>query len=292
MSTGSQFNGQGSYTFQSGKIYRMPTHFGPSTGPRQGPDGRRFDEENKEWPKQTDWAVSFLSNADQLQALCPEGFTPIGEPVVTVGLTDMRGIPWLAGRGYKMLGVSFNVAFEGKEDRAMGPFLTVLWENLADPILSGREELGFSKLYCELPDPWPFAGTTRFAASWLGFTFMDMQLEDMQEVPADIAPEAPSVDQDVQLGMLHYKYMPRTGEWGTADVAYPVLTPAANPNVTVHKVLQGQGKVQFHKARWEDMPTQYMIVNAFADLEIKEFRGAMIREYQGSKDLRDQKILK
>ncbi len=279
------------YNFQPGLIYRMPTHFGPSTGPRQGPDGRNFDEENKLWPKQTDWAVSFLSNADQLAALCPEGFTPVGEPVVTVGLTDMRGIPWLAGRGYKMLGVSFNVLYEGKQDRAMGPFLTVLWEDLADPILSGREELGFSKLYCELPDPWEFNGTTRFAASWLGYTFMDMELTDMKQIPIDAGSEIPPVESDVQLGLLHYKYMPRTGEWGTADASYAVLTPAANPNVKVSEMYSGNGSVTFHKARWEDMPTQYMIANALAALEIKEFRGAIIRHYRGSKDLSDQKIL-
>jgi len=282
------------YRFLPGKIYRMPTHFGPATGPRQGPDGRlgAFDEENKEWPKQTDWAVSFLSNADQLAALCPEGFSLAGEPVVTVSLTDMRGIPWLAGRGYKMLGVSFPVVFEGKEDRAMGPFLTVLWENLADPIQSGREELGFSKVYCELPDPWEYRGTTRFAASWLGFTFLDMQLEDMEAVDPDAAPAAPSTDPDVLTGLLHYKYMPRTGEWGTADVSYPVLTPADNPNIKVTEVRQGKGAVSFHEARWEDMPTQYMIVNAFAALEVKEYRGAVIRHYSGSKDLDDQRILR
>lgn len=30
------------YTFQPGRMYRMPTHFGPACGPRQGPDGRKF----------------------------------------------------------------------------------------------------------------------------------------------------------------------------------------------------------------------------------------------------------
>ena len=86
--------------------------------------------------------------------------------------------------------------------------------------------------------------------------------------------------------------MPRVGDYGTADASYPVITPAANPNVKVSEVLQGKGTVKFNKARWEDMPTQYMIVNGLADLEIKEYRGAMIRHYSGSKDLSDQKILR
>jgi len=284
---------QNNYSFLPGKIYRQPPHFGPATGPRQGPSGKigEFDEPNKEWPKQTDWIVNFLSNEDQLAALCPEGFSPVGEPVVTISLTDMRNIPWLAGRGYKMLGAMFNVAFEGKKDRAMGPLLTVLWENMPDAISSGREELGFSKVYCNLPDPWEFDGTTRFSADWFGFRFCDVELTDMKPVPV-AEPAAPEVPEGVQLGLLHYRYMPRVGEWGTADASYPVITPAANPNVTVTEMFQGKGSVEFHKARWEDMPTQYMIVNGLAALEIKEYRGAMIRHYYGSKDLSDQKILR
>ena len=57
----------------------------------------------------------------------------------------MKEIEWLAGRGYNTLGVSFPAVFEGEVDRATGSLLTVLWENLTDPILTGREELGFSK---------------------------------------------------------------------------------------------------------------------------------------------------
>ncbi len=282
-----------SYEFKPGQIYRQPPHFGPQPGPRQGPDGDRhaFDEANKEWPKQTDWIVNFLSNEDQLAALCPPGFSPVGEPVVTISLTDMRGIPWLAGRGYRMLGATFNAMFKGKEDTAMGPFLTVLWENLCDPICSGREEIGFSKMYCDLPEPWEFDGITRFAASWEGFTFCNMELSDMESIPVQ-EPPVPEVPEGTQLGLLHYRYMPKVGEWGTADASYPVLTPAANPNVKVTEMYAGKGSVEFLKARWEDMPTQYHIVSGLAQLEQKEFRGAMIRHYSGSKSLADQKILR
>ena len=53
----------------------------------------------------------------------------------------------------------------------------------------------------------------------------------------------------------------------------------------------GEGSVRFHSARWEDMPTQYDIVNAFHALEIKEYRGASMTKTVGAKDLRDQRIL-
>ena len=31
------------YKFDPNAMYRMPTHFGPRTGPRYGPDGRKFE---------------------------------------------------------------------------------------------------------------------------------------------------------------------------------------------------------------------------------------------------------
>ena len=85
--------------------------------------------------------------------------------------------------------------------------------------------------------------------------------------------------------------MPRTGEWGTPDVAYACLTPAATPNQVIKARWVGQGTVQFHRARWEDMPTQYNIVNTFYDLAIKEYRGASVTKTVGAKDLSDQRIL-
>jgi len=53
-----------SYTFKPDQMYRMPTHFGPSTGPRRGPEGRTFL--CKDNPKSTAIQVSFLSNGKQL----------------------------------------------------------------------------------------------------------------------------------------------------------------------------------------------------------------------------------
>ena len=280
------------YTFDPNAMYRMPTHFGPRTGPRFGPEGRKF--ECKDNPKSTSISVSFLTNSEQLQAFLPPGFALNGEPVVSVSGGYMKEIEWLAGRGYNTLGVSFPVVFNGEVDRATGSFLTVLWENLTDPILTGREELGFSKIYCELPEPLTFKGETHCTASWLGFKFMDMHVRPTEQVPVPNSPSPPKQDTSQQplTGTLHYKYMPRTGEWGTADVAYAVLTPASTPNRVVKEHWRGEGTVQFHKARWEDLPTQYNIVNAFHALEVIEWRGASIVKTVGGKDLRDQRILR
>jgi len=280
------------YKFQPGKMYMMPTHFGPSMGPRQGPEGRTF--KCKDNPKTTSISVNFLTNREQLEELLPERFEVGAEPVVSVSASYMKEIEWLAGRGYNILGVSFPVVFNGKRDRAEGGFLTVLWENLCDPILTGREQLGFSKIYCELPEPTVLHGETCCIASWLGFKFMNMKLTNMVSAPlnSSLSSATEKPNDGVLKGTLHYKYMPRTGEWDCADVGHAVLTPAEGSNSVIKEKWQGDGTVEFHRARWEDLPTQYHIVNTLQELEIKEYRGASIVKSIGGKDLSDQRILR
>jgi len=273
------------YKFEPGKQYRMPTHFGPALGPRQGPDGRTYDCVDN--PKSTSISVSFVSNPDQLSAILPEGFE-VEEPIVTVTVTHMKEIEWLAGRGYATLGLTFPAVFKGKEDTARGPFLTVLWENLADPIITGREDIGFSKIYCELPEPRFCNGEAHATAGWLGFQFLGINVTNLGEKSVDDAGGSGSkVD-----GMLHYKYMPRTEDWGESDSAYAVMTPATGGNRRVIEYSTGDGTLEWHRARWEDLPTQYNIVNTFANLEVKEYVGGSVTRTIGAKDLSDQCILR
>lgn len=293
------------YEKKPGTMYMMPTHFGPAAGPRQGPDGRGFDCRDN--PRTTSYSVRFLTRADLLDALLPSGFRLAGEPVVTVTVSYMTEIEWLAGRGYNTLGVSFPAEYAGEVDRARGTFLAVLWENLADPILTGREQLGFSKIYCAIPPPAVLNDETRCTAEWLGYTFMDMHLSEMEKTPLapaeptaeeaegaakEAEPPAEEADGAELAGTLHHKYIPRTGEWGTADAEYAVLTPSAAPNRRVTAQRHGRGSVRFHRAEWRDLPTQYHIVNALADLEQIAFLGANIVETVGGKDLSDQRILR
>ena len=269
-------------------MYRMPTHFGPSLGPRQGPDGRKFENLNS--PKVTSMSVTFRSDSKQLEELLPEGFTLRDSPLLTVTASYNKEIEWLAGRGYNTLGVNIPVTFRGKEDEVSGDFLTVLWENLTDPILTGREELGFSKIYCELPEPRSYSGKTHCIASWMGFKFMDMKLWNMRSLSQE---EIQGLSEGSRSeGVLHYKYMPRTEDWGQSDVTYVTLTPAGMSNNRVTEMWRGEGSVKFHEATWEDLPTLYNIVNTFNGLEVKEFVSASIVKSVGANDLGDQRILK
>ena len=271
------------YVFQPKKLYRMPTHFGPSLGPRQGPDGRRFTEDKRKW---TTYSVSFLSNREQLEALVPPGFSIEEEPVVTVTGRYMTEIPWLAGRGYNMLGVYFPVTFREAVDHVKGDLLMVLWENLAEAIMTGREELGFAKIYCELPTPQVYEDRVRLTANWQGYRFFDMLQFDLQPTSQEDASGGRSE------GVLHYKYIPKTEDWGEADVAYATFTPAAQESSVVLERWRGKGRLSFHEASWEDLPTQCDIVNTLAALEIQDYLGASVVKGYGSGDISHQRILR
>lgn len=279
-----------SYRLKPNTSYRMPTHFGATPGPRQLPDGRKADLKNN--PKRLVATVSYLTEEAAIEALLPPGFRlpADAEPIVTAEIQFLKEFDWLAGRGYNTLGIKFPALFRGKSGDISGVFLAVLWENLPDPILSGRDELGFNKLWCEIDEPAVTGGRYRFAAHWLGHRFFEMEIFDLtpgQPTAAGTVLATPPGN----TGMLHFKYVPRTGAPGEVDAQYVTRTPAANPDVTVIERQDAKGSFRFLASRWEDLPTQYHVVNAFAALPFKEFRGAALARSKGGKDFSDQEIV-
>lgn len=266
-------------------MYRMPVVFGPAPGPRNLPRSKRalrYDGETLVL------SVEALSEAAALQAILPPRFRLSGAPVFEVSLMQLTNVGWLAGRGYNILSVTIPAVFEGEEGPVEGGFMPVLWESLADPILTGREELGFPKLPAEIPAPRFVGGTWRCEALWQGFRFFEMELEGVGP-PQDPAPAS-------RPG-LFWKYMPRTGQWGEADVEGPTTTGAgpagaAGPRIETLERLEGRGSFMFRTARWEDMPTQYPIVNGLAALPVVAFRGASLVRRRGQGDLLSQAILR
>ena len=265
----------------------MPTHFGTTPGPRQGPDGRPFDWHDN--PVRTCATVRFRSDAAALAQLLPPEFVLAGESVVTVEWTALEQLAWLAGRGYNMLGVRFLARFQGAQDDVTGDFLSVLWENLADPIVSGREELGFNKVYAELPAPDRSATGFGVTASWLSHRFFELQLQDLAPVarPTPTKPEQPA-----SAGLLHLKHLPRTGAWGETDARHATLTPSAGSLYRRTARWEGHGKCSFIASTWAQLPTLSHIVNPLAALPVCEWLGASLEHGVGGKDLSDQRVLR
>lgn len=268
-------------------IYRMPYGFGPTSGPRQGPEGKPFDWSTS--PRCWTAAASFLTDPDHLKRFLPPGFELAGEPIVTVDFQILTELEWLAGRGYSLMTVRFPAAFRSDQRLVVGNFLPVLWENLADPILSGREELGMAKLWCELPPPLLLRDRIVCKASWLSHEFATLELDHLEEAEKRLPVHPGLVDRRSE-GTLHYKYIPKTGDWGQADVAYACITPPTG-TVAVERLRRGRGRIRFHPTSWEQMPTQFHIVSALAALPILEERDAWCVETRGGSDLSLQRAL-
>jgi len=277
-------------TDEKNPMFMMPTVFGPSTSPRRGEGGIKF--EWKDSPRRVQSRLTFRTNPEAIREILPQGYELTGEPLITFSFAYIKELEWLAGRGYNIMFVFIpGITFRGKQASATGTFLPVLWENLTEPILTGREELGYSKIFCDLPEIRWLGDSALCSASWDGFSFAEMRLTDLVEL-SEAEMETASKAAPAGDGILHYKYIPKTGEWGTGDIGQTVLTPNGNSNARITRMWKGRhGTMKINRATWEQMPTQYMIVNGIANFELKEFVSATITETIGGKDLSDQRIV-
>jgi hypothetical protein len=275
---------------RSGELHIMPIGFGAAGGPRQAPGVPEFASRPTRY---TRYGVSFLTEPAAVTRFLPDRLSLRGQPVVTVQIIALRDIAWLAGRGYNMMTLSVPVTFSGTESKVDGHYQAVMWENLTDPIITGREQLGHPKLYAEIPDPVVWNGTTTCQASWQGFPIAAMELSCREPAQASFLQQMMA---DAGSGLIGYKYIPRTGVWDESDVAYFTLTPfpgasnLANPSPSP-EVLVGTGSVEFNRPRWRDMPTQFHIVGALADLPQLSQAGAFIMSGAQYTDFHDQTII-
>lgn len=258
-------------------FYRMPVFFGPNPCPRWWPAG--VVEDFSAVPHRFALGVRYRTDGDALQAILPEGFTIWGDPVITVEATYMTGFSWLAGGGYNMCDVKFPCIYQSKDGPVRGTFLMVRWEDLADPILTGREELGHNKLFCDIAPISNFQGRNHASMSWRGFPFLKIVVDDL----ADSAPPPANPE---HKGLLSYKYMPATPRpdrrWGDDfDAAYVTLTPPAWSGGKTLSYRTGTGTVEWAEPSFEQLPTQYTIVNGFAALPRLEMRGGWLVEMLG-----------
>lgn len=265
--------------------FRMPVSFGPAPGPRQKSDGTLWSLGETGTMRQEFLTIDFLAREDQLLPLLPPGFSLRGEPVVTVSSGFFLDLYWLAGRGYGILNALIPVAYEGKDETIDGNYMPVIWEGLADAVITGRDELGFPKLPADFSDLGfdPDAGTASSTVSWLDHAFFTAHVHDLVEVPA-ARPPAPEPT-------LTFKYVPRTSSYGSegADIAEVTTGATAEPAADLdldpsaaakisYRRWEGEGDLAWHPATFAQLPTTHHVVNGLAALDILEVRTASFYE--------------
>lgn len=289
--------------FEPGYAYRMPVAFGPLPGPRQtlpgsGPGGGTGsgpgDGTQGAEATITSYTLRLTSTAEALSALLPPCFDLAGEPVLIVEYTELTDVPWLAGRGYDTFAIKIPARFEGREDRVTGSFVAVVWENMADPIITGREELGYAKLFADLACTPLGPDGHRCEASWDGHTFAELELSGLVEGAPEPTPEPvpnPTAHLTAQDdGVLNYRYIPSVDAGSQPDCAGPVLTPAVG-GVKILRQATGTGSVRFVKSSWEQLPTFYPIVNTLERLPLAAHGDCVVRRLRRDIQNRGQRRL-
>ncbi|HEU4960732.1 MAG TPA: acetoacetate decarboxylase family protein [Sphingomonas sp.] len=279
------------FTTNSASRYRMPVMFGPAPGPRQHPEGRMWTADeagrmNAQWMK-----VSYRTDPAKLEKLLPPGFTLRGEPIVSVSCAWFKNLYWLAGRGYGILSIDFPVTYQGKSERIDGALCPVIWEGSPDAIMTGREELGFSKMFARFTEiDWnEEAGAASCEAAWFDHKFFEIHLSGLveEENPARKLPGSGGGAQ------MYYKYMPRTSIGGCegSDIAYvttsaaPAGSGGAISNIDFDEFefrrWTGTGALEWHRATFEQLPLSFHVVNGMADLDILEIVDAEMVQFSG-----------
>jgi hypothetical protein len=233
----------------------MPAVFGTMSGPRQVSAGGPVYDQARSPLRSVAYAL-FEADGAALAQMLPAGFALWGTPRLAVEFAALREIDWLGGRGYHMLMLRIPVVFTHRGTELQGWFQPVCWEDMAEPILSGREELGWSKVYGELPVLAQSAEQLVVAGEWEGFRFCELRLSGSAPAPA---------------------------------ASYITMTPAGGSSMRLlsHQAATG-AELVFHRPRWQDMPTQHQIVEPFAALALGRLLQAGRFEARGGKDLSDQ----
>jgi len=257
------------FTLDPDSSYMMPAHFGPRpVSPKSS--GRYRDV--------TMMVVPFLTDRDRLAAYLPAPYEVAESAVVTVTYACNRNVDWLAGRGYHLVGVSAEVVFRGEKETLEGNYTLVMWENLTDPILTGRELQGIPKIYADIEDHSVIAGEWHASASHFGNKILDMSVADLR------APTAEEVQAYAQAtegrdNPMAWRYLPGVGGLGQS-ISETTTFPSAT---TLSETLVGEGRLDWNHLNWEQNPTQFHIVNALAELPVVAYLPAVVAK--GSVDL-------
>ncbi|KAH7078764.1 hypothetical protein BKA63DRAFT_465371 [Paraphoma chrysanthemicola] len=283
---------------KKGLLWRMPVSFGPMPGPRQDYYGRpRAGTQGKF----TTASVKFRSSRTVLQNLFPTEKLKFAAAdtiaYATFAVTQLDNLEWLGGRGYSHFGLYIHGVEYTKEngETVTGTYLPVLFENLADPILSGREELGFPKLYCEL-DLKKDGQNWSLDAGWMSSKFCSLTLSGLETPPAtngSAPPEGPAPAKEE--GLFFHKYVPATGslgskERGQADVEYTAFLPNEDDAKTVERKIgttlkAASAEVKFDALDWKALPTLHHIIERLQEVPVYEVVEAKVVEGTGVSDV-------
>jgi hypothetical protein len=273
----------------SAQCWRQPLSFGLLPGPRQDAFGHSH-RLSLQKSTTTKASIKFKTSSTILRNLFPnERYSFQKRDTVAVAsfsLQSLENMAWLGGGGYDLLALYIHdVCYRQNDGQIVkGTFCPVMFENLADPILSGREELGVPKLFSDIEIS-RSSTSCRATISWRGAQWAEFQWKALKE-------DTTALDQaeDPIGGLLVHKYIPATGRKSPreADANYAVFIPE-EPGVSTIKSKSIANKsdieVKITDLGQKMLPTLHPVVRRLAEIPIFEYLEGGVTGYQGVSDL-------
>jgi acetoacetate decarboxylase len=244
------------------KNYTMPAHFGARP---------RSPKASMWYHDITSMTISYRTDRERLARYLPAPFKVAEDAIVKVTYACNKQVDWLAGHGYNLISVSTAANFHGDEETLSGDYTLVIWENLADPILTGRELQGIPKVYADIDEHRVIAGDWHVHAGHFGHKFLDMDISSLREPTAEEISERAKAGEgkDNPMG---WRFMPGLLGFGQSInefVIYPSETQ-------IKEAWVGEGILEWQYLSWEQNPTQFHIINALQELPIEEYLPALV----------------
>lgn len=265
---------------------RMPLSFGPSPGPRQDLNGRARKPPRATY--KTSY-ITFKTYKSYLTTILPSDEFQINSSqgmwaTATFTVTRLGNLEWLGGRGYSMLGlfvhdvVHNSPSEDGSEEttESKGDYLPVLFENMADPIITGREELGFSKVFATIDEKTDSESSFEISAGWQGTEFCSLKLSGLEETP--------DADSVLQTPVLHCKVIPSSGKQGQ-DAEYVTKYPSIPTAEGEKRWKAGKSEIVFTELEGEKLeevfPTLANIIRGLRGVKIVDVIKSGVQAYEG-----------
>ena len=249
------------YKLEDDHPYTMPmvSHFR---------DPRPWEQGGMRYGKVTVLSVTFLTDADAAARLLPQPFRVDDEPLISVYLSVCQDVDWLAGHDYNLVGVDVASVFDGQVDRDVhGTYCVVMWENMTEPILGGRDHSGVAKVYADITDLQRDGDNCRANVSHFDHAILDMSATGLKEMSHQQRKQLEAAKSDSIW--MNYKYFPRAENDG-ADVSYAVTYPSSGVCAAAWEA--DDASVRFHQSSFKQNPTQHVLVNLLCDLPVHEIR--------------------
>ena len=243
---------RGKFTFKENYLYHMPVH---------------FREEAQDQMIDTLYGDVFMLMADMttdmdlLAQFVPQEFEILA-PVVNVQYSNCRRVDWMSQGEYRILQFAVPVAYLGNDEGLTGLYPLVLWEDKAEPILTGRENTGMPKMFADISIERCWESHWFIRASHEGSTFVKFDFWDGEAVGAE---EILAMNQANPSGnAFGWRYIPNVSGGGAA-LSHAVLYPAASQ---VHEMWRGKATITWTGFEYWDNIIQASIIEKLSSLPI------------------------